>query len=94
MKGVACLFCVTRLVGSKIRAAKRAARSELSVSKGEWRKHGYADSDVLSLEGVVDNVQRVHISVSGNLLQQERVHQQHDTTVLQAVLVWHACCYG
>lgn len=28
----------------KVRRAKRAARSELSVSKGEWRKWGYASA--------------------------------------------------
>ena len=33
----------------RIRAAKRATRSELSVSGGEWAKNGYAgDPDVLS----------------------------------------------
>ncbi len=41
--------------------------SELSVSKGEWSRRGYASSkpDVLSLEGLEDNVPRVHISVRG-----------------------------
>ncbi len=47
----------------KVRAAKRAARSELSVSKGEWRKHSYLESDLLSTVGVVDQVERVHCSV-------------------------------
>ncbi|KAK9861811.1 hypothetical protein WJX84_003667 [Apatococcus fuscideae] len=51
-----------RAQGKLIRAAKRAARSELSVSRGEWRKHGWADTDVLSIEGVHDNVRRFHAS--------------------------------
>lgn len=51
----------------KVRAAKRAARSELSVSKGEWRKHGYAESDLLSTAGIVDQVERVHCSVRSQL---------------------------
>ena len=46
-----------------MRAAKRAARSELSVSKGEWQRNGYAQSDLLSTAGVVDQVERVHCSV-------------------------------
>ena len=46
-----------------MRAAKRAARSELSVSKGEWQRSGYAQSDLLSTAGVVDQVERVHCSV-------------------------------
>jgi hypothetical protein len=50
-----------------VRAAKRAARSELSVSKGEWRKHGYAESDLLSTAGIVDQVERVHCSVRSQL---------------------------
>lgn len=48
----------------KIRATKRAARSELSVSKGEWCKHGYADTNILSIQGIKDDIPRVHISVS------------------------------
>jgi hypothetical protein len=31
----------------KVRRAKRGVRSELSVSGGEWSKHGYARSDIL-----------------------------------------------
>ena len=31
----------------KIRRAKRGVRSELSVSKGDWRKHNYAETGVL-----------------------------------------------
>jgi hypothetical protein len=51
-------------VQHKIRSAKRAARSELSVSRGEWRRRGYADGNgVLSVEGLTDGVPRVHISV-------------------------------
>ena len=46
-----------------MRAAKRAARSELSVSKGDWQRNGYARSDLLSTAGVVDQVERVHCSV-------------------------------
>lgn len=47
-------------VEKKIRAAKRAARSELSVSKGEWRKHGYAESPLLVIpEGLEDGLPRV-----------------------------------
>lgn len=48
----------------KIRSAKRAARSELSVSRGEWQRQQYAQSDILSLEGLQDSVPRIHISVS------------------------------
>jgi hypothetical protein len=30
-----------------VRRAKRGVRSELSVSSGEWQKHGYARSTIL-----------------------------------------------
>lgn len=44
----------------KVRAAKRAAHSELSVSHGEWTKHNYAaDPRLLSTEGLVDTLPRV-----------------------------------
>ena len=44
----------------KIRAAKRATRSELSVSGGEWQKHGYAyDPKVLSADGLGDDIERI-----------------------------------
>ena len=44
----------------KVRRAKRAARSELSVSRGEWRKHGYAASPtLLQAEHLVDTLPRV-----------------------------------
>jgi len=43
----------------KIRKAKRACRSELSVSKGDWTRRSYATSNVLSLAGVVDTLPRV-----------------------------------
>jgi hypothetical protein len=57
-------FLCGRHVQHKIRAAKRAARSELSVSRGEWRRRGYAqDPSALSTEGLVDEVPRIHISV-------------------------------
>jgi len=56
---VACSY-----VQHKIRSAKRAARSELSVTRGEWAKNGYAQSDILSTEDLVDDVPRVHASVS------------------------------
>eukprot|EP00878_Enallax_costatus_P041493 GHUV01048289.1.p1 GENE.GHUV01048289.1~~GHUV01048289.1.p1 ORF type:complete len:120 (+),score=19.18 GHUV01048289.1:183-542(+) len=49
-------------VQHKIRSAKRSARSELSVTKGEWQKHQYAKSDVLSIEGLRDDVPRIHVS--------------------------------
>lgn len=55
----ACSYCQ-----HKIRSAKRAARSELSVTRGEWAKHGYAASDILSTDGIQDTVPRVHASVS------------------------------
>ena len=46
-----------------MRAAKRAARSELSVSRGEWAKHGYAaDPALLSTDGIVDTLPRVDAS--------------------------------
>lgn len=44
----------------KLRRAKRAARSELSLSRGEWRKHGYAARpDLLQTAGLVDTLPRV-----------------------------------
>lgn len=44
----------------KVRKAKRAARSELSVSKGEWHKHGYATRpDLLQTAHLVDSLPRV-----------------------------------
>ena len=44
----------------RIRAAKRATRSELSVSGGEWAKNGYAgDPDVLSTANLGDDVPRI-----------------------------------
>ena len=44
----------------KIRAAKRATRSELSVTGGEWQKHGYAyDAKVLSPDGIGDDIERI-----------------------------------
>jgi hypothetical protein len=49
----------------KIRQTKRAARSELSVSRGEWQKHGYADTNLLDISSIQDNIPRVHASVSG-----------------------------
>ncbi len=53
-----------RYILHKVRAAKRAARSELSVSRGEWSRLGHAASTLLSTEGLVDEVPRVHVSVS------------------------------
>ncbi|GAB4820044.1 hypothetical protein N2152v2_007090 [Parachlorella kessleri] len=45
----------------KVRAAKRAARSELSVSRGEWTRHSFAqDPSLLSTKGLVDTLPRVH----------------------------------
>jgi hypothetical protein len=53
----------------RIRTAKRAARSELSVTCGEWGKHGFAASpSLLSTDGIVDDVPRVHASVRCCLL--------------------------
>lgn len=47
----------------QVRKAKRAARSELSVSRGEWRKHGYASSPaLLRTHGLVDGLPRVDAS--------------------------------
>jgi hypothetical protein len=47
----------------KVRRAKRAARSELSVSKGEWSKHGYASRpDLLQTSHLVDTLPRVNAS--------------------------------
>ena len=44
----------------RIRAAKRATRSELSVSGGEWSKNGYAlNPDVLSTANLGDDVPRI-----------------------------------
>jgi hypothetical protein len=48
----------------KIRSAKRAARSELSVTGGEWSKHKYAASDILDTTGIQDTVSRIHALVS------------------------------
>lgn len=44
----------------RVRAAKRAARSELSVSGGDWKRRRHANSDVLSTTGVTDSLERVH----------------------------------
>ena len=55
----------------RIRAAKRAARSELSVSRGDWTRERYHDKgktrrsfeeDPTSLDGVVDDVPRLDLS--------------------------------
>lgn len=56
----------TRRAQHKIRGAKRAARSELSVTRGDWTKHGYAAAGnaVLSLDGVADDLPRVDARVS------------------------------
>jgi len=52
-----------RLMDKKIRKAKRSARSELSVSKGEWTRHGFAKRGIVSALGnVLDTVPRVHCS--------------------------------
>ena len=45
----------------KVRRAKRRIRPELSVSKGEWARRGYALSNVLSLEGVEEALPRVDV---------------------------------
>lgn len=48
-----------------MRAAKRAARSELSVSRGEWTKHGWASRaapDLLSTQGLQDTLPRIAAS--------------------------------
>ncbi|GIL95724.1 hypothetical protein Vretimale_1688 [Volvox reticuliferus] len=44
----------------KLRKVKRAARSELSNSKGDWYKHGYAQSDICNTTGVEDHIPRIH----------------------------------
>ncbi|KAL4517762.1 hypothetical protein Ndes2526A_g02143 [Nannochloris sp. 'desiccata'] len=43
----------------KIRSAKRAARRELSVTKGEWQKHSYATSNLLSTKTLRDSLPRI-----------------------------------
>ncbi|KAL0050644.1 hypothetical protein WJX82_004027 [Trebouxia sp. C0006] len=43
----------------KILAAKRASRSELSVSRGDWHKHGYAKTEICSQAGIRDTVSRI-----------------------------------
>lgn len=48
-------------LGKKLRYAKREARSELSVSKGGWRKHNYVHTDLLSTDKINDTLPRVHI---------------------------------
>ena len=45
----------------KVRRAKRGVRSELSVSGGDWTRHGYATSDLLRSEDVVDSLPRVDV---------------------------------
>lgn len=47
----------------KVRRAKRAARSELSVSRGEWRRAGLAaDPSLLATSHLVDTLPRVDAS--------------------------------
>ena len=56
----------------RIRAAKRAARSELSVSRGEWTREGYhekrerveLEQDPTALDGIVDAMPRVDLSTT------------------------------
>jgi histone arginine demethylase JMJD6 len=38
---------ICRYFESVIRLAKKSARSELSISQGDWSRHGFTDSDVL-----------------------------------------------
>ncbi|CAD7698143.1 unnamed protein product [Ostreobium quekettii] len=45
-------------IEKKICTAKRAARSELSISRREWCKNGYAHSNVLSTDGLLDVAER------------------------------------
>ena len=74
-------------VEKKIRAAKRAARSELSVSKGEWRKHGYAEKDILRVdEGIVDALPRVDVRSTS----QAEFFQRYEKACRPCVLT-HAC---
>ena len=55
-----------RYMQHKIRQAKRAARSELSVSRGEWHRHGYASTSLLDISSIQDDIPRVHASVSAH----------------------------
>ncbi|GLC61317.1 hypothetical protein PLESTB_001742800 [Pleodorina starrii] len=44
----------------KIRKVKRAVRSELSTSKGDWYRNACAQSDICSTTGIEDRIPRVH----------------------------------
>lgn len=75
----------------KVRRAKRAVRSELSVSRGEWRKHGYASAPaLLSTEGLVDGLPRV----DGSALTPREFAEQYERPRRPCVLTglcdsWH-----
>ncbi|KAI7835432.1 hypothetical protein COHA_010678, partial [Chlorella ohadii] len=59
----------------KLRRAKRAARSELSVSKGEWRKWGYASAPgLLETAHLTDGLERV----DGSTLTLEQFVQRYE----------------
>ena len=49
----------------KVRKAKRAVRSELSVSAGDWARRGFAQSDVLDVSGVHDDLPRLDVRQPG-----------------------------
>jgi len=50
----------------EVRRAKRLILSDLSISKGEWRKYRLAElPKLLSVEGVVENLDRVYYKKLG-----------------------------
>ena len=49
----------------KVRKAKRAVRSELSVSGGDWARRGFAQSDVLDVAAVHDDLPRLDVRQPG-----------------------------
>ena len=59
------LDCRPQERDKRIRAVKRAVRSEISVTKGDWRRHGLAQksSELLSTEGIQETVPRIHCKV-------------------------------
>lgn len=58
---ICCTFVVTcSRYEKKLAKAKRKGRSELSVSRGDWTKRGYAwDPAITSRDRVVDQIERV-----------------------------------
>ena len=73
-----------RRLQRRLRRAKRAARSELSISKGGWVKHGYAAAQppLTSTAGVVDTLPRV----DGRSLSQHEFDERFEKPRVPCVL--------